>query len=277
MSPATFIPIAEDSGLILQIGEWVLRTACAEAATWKSPLTIAVNVSTVQIHHANFAHTLSDILTRSGLPPERLEVEITETALIRDMARALTTLRQVKGLGVRIAMDDFGTGYSSLANLRAFPFDKIKVDQSFIKAVDSNDQSAAIVRAVLGLGSGLDLPVIAEGVERLEELDFLRDEICAEAQGFLLGRPADIETFASITSGELSALPSAFAAPGGGAAQTAGGIGSGNAAAAIPSPARRLWRSADEGSALFACQPLRFAEIHHIDPLAAFDDLAGRG
>ena len=175
--PSVFIPIAEESGLILQIGEWVLRTACTEAASWTNPLSIAVNVSAVQIHNAHLHQMLVEVLVETGLSPGRLELEITETALIRDMTRALVSLRQIKALGVRIAMDDFGTGYSSLSNLRAFPFDKIKVDQSFIKSVDSNEQSAAIVRAVLGLGRGLNLPVLAEGVERQEELEFLKGEI----------------------------------------------------------------------------------------------------
>jgi diguanylate cyclase (GGDEF)-like protein/PAS domain S-box-containing protein len=204
--PIVFVPVAEESGLILQIGDWVLRTACAEASRWKSPLTVAVNVSAVQVHSPAFAQTVHEVLLETGLPPARLEIEITETALIRDMVRAVTTLRQVRALGVRIAMDDFGTGYSSLANLRAFPFSKIKVDQSFIRSVDNNDQSAAIVRAVLGLGSGLNVPVVAEGVERQEELEFLKGEICQTAQGFLLSRPEDIATFAAVTEGRIKVL-----------------------------------------------------------------------
>ena len=206
VSPADFVPIAEESGLILQIGEWVLRTACAEAAKWVGDLTIAVNVSAVQIHSPAFSHTLHEILIETGLKPARLEVEITETALIRDMVRAVTTLRQIKALGVEIAMDDFGTGYSSLANLRAFPFSKIKVDQSFIRSVDQNEQSAAIVRAVLGLGAGLNVPVVAEGVERVEELRFLKGEICQSAQGYLLSRPHEIGRFAAIVEGRSTRL-----------------------------------------------------------------------
>jgi diguanylate cyclase (GGDEF)-like protein/PAS domain S-box-containing protein len=205
VSPSTFIPIAEESGSILQIGEWVLRTACREAATWSKPLSIAVNVSAVQLHNANFARLLHEVLLSTGLAPKRLEIEITETALIRDLNRALATLRQVKALGVRIAMDDFGTGYSSLSNLRAFPFDKIKIDGSFIKAVNANDQAATIVRAVLGLGRGLGLPVLAEGVETLGELKFLSDEACDEAQGYHLGRPAPIEEFQALTHGSPAA------------------------------------------------------------------------
>jgi diguanylate cyclase (GGDEF)-like protein len=206
VSPGEFVPIAEESGLILQIGEWVMRTACAEAAKWKGDLTIAVNVSAVQIHAPAFAHTVHEILLDTGLKPSRLEVEITETALVKDINRAVTTLRQIKALGVEIAMDDFGTGYSSLANLRAFPFSKIKVDQSFIRSVDTNGQSATIVRAVLGLGSGLNVPVVAEGVERTEELEFLKTEICQSAQGYLLSRPKDIANFRAITEGRTRTL-----------------------------------------------------------------------
>jgi predicted signal transduction protein with EAL and GGDEF domain len=201
ISPATFVPIAEESGSILQIGEWVLRAACREAATWNQPLSIAVNVSTVQLHSANFAQLVHEVLLQTGLAPHRLEIEITETALIHDLNRALATLRQLKSLGVRIAMDDFGTGYSSLSNLRAFPFDKIKIDGSFIKAVNSNVQAATIVRAVLGLGRGLGVPVLAEGVETQAELAFLSAEHCDEAQGFHVGRPGPIEQFRRVTHG----------------------------------------------------------------------------
>jgi diguanylate cyclase (GGDEF)-like protein/PAS domain S-box-containing protein len=201
VSPAEFIPIAEDSGTIMAIGEWVLRAACREAATWTRPLTIAVNVSAVQIHNANFAHVIHEILFETGLAPAQLELEITETALVRDLNRALATLRRIKMLGVRIAMDDFGTGYSSLSNLRAFPFDKIKIDGSFIKSVNVNEQAAAIVRSVLGLGRALCLPVLAEGVETRAEFEFLESEQCNEAQGYLLGKPEDIESFRHLTHG----------------------------------------------------------------------------
>jgi diguanylate cyclase len=199
--PVEFIPVAEESGIILQIGEWVLRAACSEAAGWTQPLTVAVNVSAVQIHNVNFAHVVHEILFETGLAPGRLELEVTETALVRDLNRALATLRRIKILGVRIAMDDFGTGYSSLSNLRAFPFDKIKIDGSFIKSVNVNEQAAAIVRSVLGLGHALRLPVLAEGVETTAELEFLESELCNEAQGYLLGRPGDIAGFRQLTHG----------------------------------------------------------------------------
>jgi diguanylate cyclase (GGDEF)-like protein/PAS domain S-box-containing protein len=199
ISPAVFIPIAEDTGAIVKIGDWVLRAACRQAAEWTQPLAVAVNVSAVQLYNVDFVQDVHTILLQTGLPPRRLTIEITETALIRDFNRALATLRRIKALGVSIAMDDFGTGYSSLSNLRAFPFDKIKIDRSFIAAVDSNRQAATIVRAVLGIGRGLDLPVLAEGVETDRELQFLQSESCDEIQGYLLGRPAVIETFRNLT------------------------------------------------------------------------------
>src|SRR4051812_8562723 len=199
ISPAIFIPIAEETGSILEIGDWVMKSACREAATWTQPLTVAVNVSAVQLYNADFVRELHQILLETGLSPSRVEIEITETALVRDFNRALTTLRLIKALGIRIAMDDFGTGYSSLSNLRAFPFDKIKIDGSFIKSVDSNSQAATIVRAVLGLGRGLGLPVLAEGVETEAELRFLQNESCDEVQGYLLGRPAAIGSFRNLT------------------------------------------------------------------------------
>ncbi|MER8731039.1 EAL domain-containing protein [Mesorhizobium sp. M0854] len=209
ISPTVFIPVAEDSGAIAQIGDWVLTTACNDAVRWTNPLMVAVNVSAVQLHNPNFSRKVHDALTRSGLAPGRLELEITETALVKDMPRALATLRQVKALGVHVAMDDFGTGYSSLSNLSAFPFDKIKIDGSFIKSVDKNAQFAAIVRAVLGLGRGLGLPVLAEGIETPGELQFLDAEACEIGQGYYLGKPAPIETFGELTGVAAPAIRTA--------------------------------------------------------------------
>jgi len=151
------------------------------------------------------AHLVHEILLNTGLPAHRLELEITETALVRDRNRALATLRQLKALGVRIAVDDFGTGYSSLYNLRTFPFDKIKIDRSLIKSVDINDEAAMIFRAVLGLGHGLGLPVLAEGVETRGELEFLSTELCDEVQGYLLGKPAGIGNFRYLTHDDVIA------------------------------------------------------------------------
>jgi diguanylate cyclase (GGDEF)-like protein/PAS domain S-box-containing protein len=201
--PSVFIPLAEESSLILQIGEWVLRAACREAASWPRQLSISVNVSAVQLRVPNLAQLVHEILLHTGLPSNRLELEITESALIQDPNRALASLRQVKALGVRIAMDDFGTGHSSLSNLRTFPFDKIKIDRSFIKSVNCNKQAATIVRAVLGLGRGLGLLVLAEGVETAEELEFLHRESCGEVQGYFLNKPKPIASFRQATHGDL--------------------------------------------------------------------------
>lgn len=192
ISPAEFIPLAEESGLILPIGEWVLRTACAEAAAWDVPHKVAVNLSPVQLGHVDLPRLVHQVLIDTGLSPSRLELEITETAMIADMERTTHILRQLKLLGVSIAMDDFGTGYSSLSTLRAFPFDKIKLDRSFMSELDGGPQSSAIIRAVLALGASLDIPVLAEGVETAEQLTFLRDQGCREAQGYLLGRPGPL-------------------------------------------------------------------------------------
>ncbi|MCT7374639.1 sensor domain-containing protein [Chelativorans salis] len=198
--PAEFIPMAEECGAILQIGEWVLRTACAEAVRWERPLAIAVNVSVMQLHSGNLPELVDEILRETGLEPSRLELEITESTLIKDVGRALEALGKLKALGVRIAMDDFGTGYSSLTNLRAFPFDKIKVDRSFIRSVHTNEEAAAIMRAVFGLARGLRLPVLAEGVETEGELSFLRQEGCDAMQGYFLAHPAPIAEFEQYTS-----------------------------------------------------------------------------
>ena len=199
VSPATFIPVAEESGLIMQIGEWVLREACREAASWSHPLQIAVNLSPIQFRHGDLAGLVHSLLLETGLSPTRLELEITEGVLVEDFARSVAILRRLKTLGVRIAMDDFGTGYSSLSYLQAFPFDKIKIDQSFISNVKSNPQSAAIVRAVIGLAHGLNLPVLAEGVETKSQLEFLATESCDEVQGYLLGRPQPIVEYPDLT------------------------------------------------------------------------------
>jgi diguanylate cyclase (GGDEF)-like protein/PAS domain S-box-containing protein len=198
VSPATFIPVAEESGLIMRIGEWVLREACREAARWAHPLRIAVNLSPIQFRHGDLPGLVHTVLLETGLAPNRLELEITEGVMIEDFGRSLSILRRLKALGVRIAMDDFGTGYSSLSYLQSFPFDKIKIDQSFISNVKSNPQSAAIVRAVIGLAHGLNLPVLAEGVETRDQLEFLAAESCNEVQGYLMGRPHPILEYSEL-------------------------------------------------------------------------------
>jgi len=198
ISPNVFIPLAEESGLIISIGDWILRETCREAASWPRPLQIAVNLSPVQFQHGDLPGKVHAILLETGLAANRLELEITEGVLIGDFSRALSILRKLKALGVRIAMDDFGTGYSSLSYLQSFPFDKIKIDRSFVSNLDRSSQSAAIIRAVIGLGRGLELPVVAEGVETPEQLAFLTDEACDEIQGYLVGRPLPIEEYAEL-------------------------------------------------------------------------------
>ncbi|MEZ2330455.1 putative bifunctional diguanylate cyclase/phosphodiesterase [Mesorhizobium sp. RCC_202] len=204
ISPAEFIPLAEENGLILPLGEWVLRTACAKAATWDQPYKIAVNLSPVQFAHADLPKLVHEILLETGLRPSRLELEITESTIIADKNRTLNILRRIKALGVTIAIDDFGTGYSSLETLRAFPFDKIKLDRSFMSEVETSPQAKAIIRAVLALGQSLHIPVLAEGVETHSQLSILRAEGCNEAQGFLLGRPAPFGEIFALMSGEAA-------------------------------------------------------------------------
>jgi diguanylate cyclase (GGDEF)-like protein/PAS domain S-box-containing protein len=198
VSPGMFIPLAEESGLIVEMGEWILREACREAASWAKPLQIAVNLSPVQFLHGDLVSLVHAILIETGLAPARLELEITEGVLIGDFDRGLSILRRLKALGVRIAMDDFGSGYSSFSYLQSFPFDKIKIDREFVMNLGHNVQSAAIIRAVIGLGRGLDVPIVAEGVETEEQLSFLANEACDQVQGFFIGRPAPIQHYAAL-------------------------------------------------------------------------------
>jgi diguanylate cyclase (GGDEF)-like protein/PAS domain S-box-containing protein len=204
--PGDFIPIAEESGLIVEMGEWILREACKEAASWPIPLQIAVNLSPAQFMHGDLVGLVHSILLETGLAPGRLELEITEGVLIEDFDRGLALLRRLKALGVRISMDDFGSGYSSLSYLQAFPFDKIKVDRAFVMNLGRNPQSAAIVRAVIGLGHGLEMSIVAEGVETQEQLGFLADEGCDAVQGYFLGKPAPIGQYAALV-GRNQQLP----------------------------------------------------------------------
>jgi diguanylate cyclase (GGDEF)-like protein/PAS domain S-box-containing protein len=196
--PSTFIPLAEESGIIVALGEWILRTACREAASWPRPLHIAINLSPVQFQHGDLPRLVHEVLLETGLSPARLELEITEGVLIGDFSRAVAILRRLKNLGVHIAMDDFGTGYSSLSYLQSFPFDKIKIDQSFIANLGHSQQAATIIRAVIALGRGLDVPVVAEGVETEEQRKFLASENCNEIQGYLVGRPKPIADYAEV-------------------------------------------------------------------------------
>jgi diguanylate cyclase (GGDEF)-like protein len=206
VGPNIFIPLAEDNGMIIPIGTWVLREACRQAASWRRPLAVSVNLSPIQFHYSDLPALVLSILMDTGLPPHRLELEITEGILISDFDRAVGILRRLKALGVCISMDDFGTGYSSLRYLQAFPFDKIKVDKSFIDQIDYNVQSQAIIRAVIGLAHGLSLPVVAEGVETAEQLAFLKREHCDEVQGYLIGRPQPIENYAALVGHASAAI-----------------------------------------------------------------------
>ena len=187
--PAKFIPLAEETGLIVPIGEWVIKQACAIAAQWPDDVKIAVNLSPAQLRNAGLLQVIVSTLATSGLAPSRLELEITETVLLQDSEATLTTLYQLRELGVHIAMDDFGTGYSSLSHLQRFPFDKIKIDRSFINNITDNASSLNIVRAVAALAGSLGVAATAEGVENQEQLDAIRSEGCTEMQGFLLSKP----------------------------------------------------------------------------------------
>jgi EAL domain-containing protein (putative c-di-GMP-specific phosphodiesterase class I) len=191
--PGEFIPLAEGSGLIVELGEWVLRTACAAAVSWAEHIRIAVNLSPVQFTRCDLPAQIRSVLEEQGLAPGRLELEITESVLVKDSERMLAEFWRLKALGVRIAIADFGTGYSSLSYLHRFPFDTIKIDQSFIRALGTDTDSSAIVRAVIGLGKSLGIPVIAEGVETAEQLDLLRREQCDQVQGYLINRPMPLE------------------------------------------------------------------------------------
>ena len=196
VSPIEFIPIAEETGLIVPVGEWVLRTACAEAAHWPREIGVSVNLSPAQFKSRNLVQAVADALEESGLSHDRLELEITELVLLQESEGAFAVLHQLRKLGIKIAMDDFGTGYSSLGYLRSFPFDKIKIDQSFIRDLATKEDSVAIVRAVVGLSSSLGITTTAEGVETKDQLSRLTSEGCNEIQGFLFSPPrpaAEIE------------------------------------------------------------------------------------
>jgi EAL domain-containing protein (putative c-di-GMP-specific phosphodiesterase class I) len=185
VSPSEFIPVAEETGLINPLGDWVLATGCAEAATWPDHIRLAVNVSPVQFRSRAFALKVAAALATSGLPAHRLELEITEAVLIRDDEAALVVLHQLRELGVRIALDDFGTGYSSLSYLQRFPFDKIKIDRCFIKDIAEPGGSACIVQAVVNIAAARHMTTTAEGVETEQQLDILRQLGCTEMQGHL--------------------------------------------------------------------------------------------
>jgi diguanylate cyclase (GGDEF)-like protein len=200
VSPAEFIPLAEEIGLIVPLGAWVLRQACMEAAGWPNGLKIAINVSAIQLRSRGLVETVVAALAESGLPADRLELEITESVLLSNDSATIELLHRLRRIGVRISLDDFGTGYSSLSYLRTFPFDKIKIDRSFLLDLCSNQATMVIVSALINLATGLGMTVTAEGVETQAQLDWLRSAGCTEAQGYLISRPlstADLRLFVS--------------------------------------------------------------------------------
>lgn len=200
--PDDFVPLAEETGLIIPIGDWVLRHACKDAAGWPEGISVAVNLSPVQFRNRALAASVISALSASGLAAERLELEITETVLLQDVETTLSTLHRLRDFGVRISMDDFGTGYSSLSYLRSFPFDKIKIDQSFIHDLTEQEDSMAIVRAVAGLGKSLRIKTLAEGVETSEQFALLRAEGCTQMQGYFFGRPQPASEIAVLLSNQ---------------------------------------------------------------------------
>jgi diguanylate cyclase (GGDEF)-like protein/PAS domain S-box-containing protein len=216
IAPSSFIPLAEECGLIIPLGERILREACREAASWPSKAQLAINLSPVQFRHGDLPGLVHSILLETGLAPSRLELEITEGVLIDNLSRAQTILRRLKSLGVKIAMDDFGTGYSSLSYLQSFPFDKIKIDRSFICDLETNHNNAAIVRAVITLARALNLPVLAEGIETEGQRTILEREGCDQIQGYLIGKPLPIGSYeaysGAATEGSNNIVPLAAAA-----------------------------------------------------------------
>ncbi|MGX7705698.1 sensor domain-containing protein [Methylobacterium sp. Gmos1] len=202
VSPAAFVPVAEETGMIVPLGEWVLRQACREAARWPQALRVSVNLSPVQFRSGDIDATVIAALRDAGLDPHRLELEITEGVLLQDNASTLAILHRLKGLGVRIAMDDFGTGYSSLGYLRAFPFDKIKIDRAFVADLSVRPDALAIVRAVTTLADSLAMTTTAEGVETEEQLVHLREAGCTEVQGYLISRPVPADAVAPMLAGD---------------------------------------------------------------------------
>jgi EAL domain-containing protein (putative c-di-GMP-specific phosphodiesterase class I) len=189
VTPAVFIPFAEEVGLMPEIGDWVLQSACREAATWPDELKVSINLSPAQFHLPDLVHRVAAALGEAGLPPHRLELEVTETAMIDDIAAARAVLEDLRALGVTIALDDFGTGYSSLSFLRTLPFNRIKIDRSFVQDLGLKPEALAIVRAVAGLCSSLGVAATAEGAESDGQIALLRAEGCSEIQGFRIARP----------------------------------------------------------------------------------------
>jgi diguanylate cyclase (GGDEF)-like protein len=202
LSPTQFVPIAEDCGLILPIGRWVLREACRQVQAWLDSglraVPIAVNISAVEFRHKSFLESVALVLKETGLVPRYLELELTESILMHDVESSVPILEALKAIGVRLAIDDFGTGYSSLSYLKHFPIDTLKIDQSFVRNIAANADDAIIVRTIIGMGENLKQRIIAEGVETHEQLEFLLEQQCEEGQGFLFGHPLPAKNFAQL-------------------------------------------------------------------------------
>jgi EAL domain-containing protein (putative c-di-GMP-specific phosphodiesterase class I) len=209
VAPLEFISLAEETGLILPIGEWVLRTACQHAAKWPDPVNVAVNLSPSQFKGQDLVQITLNALAASGLSPDRLELEITESVLLSADPSTLTTLHQLRAIGLRISMDDFGTGYSSLAYLRSFPFDKIKIDRSFVRDMPERDDCKAIVHAIAELARSLNIRTVVEGVETKSQLEMARAEGCDDGQGYLFGAPVPELAVAKILAKTLRLVSAA--------------------------------------------------------------------
>jgi EAL domain-containing protein (putative c-di-GMP-specific phosphodiesterase class I) len=207
IGPADFIPVAEQSGLILDLGRWVLHRACRDAASWPVPVSVAVNVSPAQLHKRTLVPDVTAALMASGLPPARLELEITEGVLISDTDYTLRALTELKARGIRVSMDDFGTGYSSLSYLRTFPFDKLKIDRSFVQGAEDDGDSTAIIRAVASLGQSLGMTTVAEGVETDAQLAALQREGCHQLQGYLISKPQPASAIARLLQAPVPPVP----------------------------------------------------------------------
>jgi EAL domain-containing protein (putative c-di-GMP-specific phosphodiesterase class I) len=211
ISPVKFIPLAEETGLIVQIGAWVLHAACAQNQAWQlegmPPLKVAVNLSARQFAQSELHDTIVGVLTDTGLPPELLELEITESVTMENPEHAAILLKKLKSLGISLAIDDFGTGYSSLSYLKRFPIDSVKIDRSFIKDIPDDEDDVAITQAVIAMAHSLRLKVIAEGVESESHVDFLREHGCDEAQGYLFGKPMPAGEFRELMARCQSGIP----------------------------------------------------------------------
>ncbi|UUN89911.1 putative bifunctional diguanylate cyclase/phosphodiesterase [Pseudomonas extremorientalis] len=202
IKPSDFIPVAEDSGLIVPLTQWVLRQACEQVQSWRAmglpPLCVSVNISPLDFRQRDFVDKLAAVLKQTGVPPYLLELEITESVLMQNVEETVKTLHTIKAMGVRLALDDFGTGYSSLSYLRRFPIDVLKIDQSFVRGLNVNNQDEQLISAIIGMGRSLELTIIAEGVETLDQLSFLQAQLCEEGQGFLFSKAVPAKDFAQL-------------------------------------------------------------------------------